>query len=66
MYLVRRIVNGAAGHLKEDGMLIVEIGNEREHAEAAFSDMPLTWLSTNAGDDMLFMVTADQLRRRSR
>lgn len=62
MDLVRRIVDGAAARLKDDGILIVEIGNEREHAEAAFSDIALTWLSTSAGDDMVFMVTAEQLR----
>lgn len=64
MDLVRRIVDGAGERLTEDGVLIVEIGNEREFAEAAFSDLDLTWLSTSAGDDMVFMVTADQLQQR--
>lgn len=63
MDLVRRIVDGAASRLKEHGLLIVEIGNERQHAEAAFADLDLTWLATSAGDDMLFMVTAEQLRQ---
>ena len=62
MDLVRRIVAGAAQRLAANGVLIVEIGNEREHAEAAFPDLELTWLSTSAGDDMVFLVTADQLR----
>lgn len=64
MDLVRRIVEGAAERLTEEGVLIVEIGNEREFAEAAFSDLDLTWLTTSAGDDMVFLVTADQLQQR--
>jgi ribosomal protein L3 glutamine methyltransferase len=61
MDLVRRIVEGARERLNPGGLLIVEIGNEREHAEAAFPDMELTWLSTSAGDDMVFMLSAEQL-----
>lgn len=61
MDLVRKIVAEAKRHLTPEGILIVEIGNEREYAEAAFSDLELTWLSTSAGDDMVFLITADQL-----
>lgn len=61
MDLVRRIVDGARSRLNPGGMLVVEIGNEREHAEAAFADLELTWLSTSAGDDMVFLLTAEQL-----
>jgi len=61
MDLVRRIVDGARSRLAPGGVLVVEIGNEREHAEAAFPDLELTWLSTSAGDDMVFLLTAEQL-----
>ena len=61
MDLVRRIVDGARSRLAPGGVLVVEIGNEREHAEAAFADLELTWLSTSAGDDMVFLLTAEQL-----
>jgi ribosomal protein L3 glutamine methyltransferase len=62
MDLVRKIVAGAAKRLTPKGILMVEIGNERANAEAAFPDLDLTWLSTSAGDDMVFLVTADQLK----
>jgi ribosomal protein L3 glutamine methyltransferase len=62
MDLVRKIVAGAAKHLTENGILVVEVGNERGFAEAAFPDLELTWLSTSAGDDMVFLLTADQLK----
>ncbi|HYC41447.1 MAG TPA: 50S ribosomal protein L3 N(5)-glutamine methyltransferase [Noviherbaspirillum sp.] len=61
MDLVRKIVAGAAERLTPNGVLVVEIGNEREFAEAAFADLELTWLSTSAGDDAVFLLTADQL-----
>jgi ribosomal protein L3 glutamine methyltransferase len=62
MDLVRKIVAGAAKRLKPNGILMVEIGNERAYAETAFPELDLTWLSTSAGDDMVFLVTADQLK----
>ena len=62
MDLVRKIVEGAADYLTPDGILMVEIGNEREYAEAAFGHLGLTWLTTSAGDDMVFLLTAEQLR----
>jgi ribosomal protein L3 glutamine methyltransferase len=62
MDLVRKIVAGAAERLTPNGVLVVEIGNEREFAEAAFPDLELTWVSTSAGDDMVFLLTADQLQ----
>jgi ribosomal protein L3 glutamine methyltransferase len=62
MDLVRKIVKGAADYLTPEGHLIVEIGTEREYAEAAFGHLGLTWLTTSAGDDQVFMLGADQLQ----
>jgi ribosomal protein L3 glutamine methyltransferase len=61
MDLVRRIVAGAKERLTPQGALVVEIGNEFAHAEAAFTELELTWLSTSAGDEAVFLVTAEQL-----
>jgi ribosomal protein L3 glutamine methyltransferase len=63
MDLVRKIVDGAAERLTPDGVLVVEIGNEREFAEAAFGELGLTWLTTSIGDDAVFLLTADQLAK---
>jgi len=62
MDLVRKIVAGAGQRLTPNGLLMVEIGNERAFAEAAFPELNLTWLTTSAGDDMVFLITADQLQ----
>ncbi|MFM7669875.1 MAG: 50S ribosomal protein L3 N(5)-glutamine methyltransferase [Betaproteobacteria bacterium] len=61
MDLVRRIVAGAKERLTPHGVLVVEIGNEFVHAEAALADLELTWLSTSAGDEAVFLVMASQL-----
>ena len=62
MDLVRKIVAGAAERLTDNGVLMIEIGNERAFAEAAFPELDLTWVSTSAGDDMVFLLYADQLK----
>jgi ribosomal protein L3 glutamine methyltransferase len=62
MDLVRKIIAGAAERLTPDGILMVEIGNERDYAEAAFGHLGLTWVTTSAGDDMVFLLTAEQLQ----
>lgn len=62
MDLVRQIVAGAAERLTPNGILMVEIGNEAHYAEAAFGHLGLTWLTTSAGDDMVFLLTAEQLQ----
>jgi ribosomal protein L3 glutamine methyltransferase len=65
MELVRKIVTGAARRLTRSGVLLVEVGHEREHAEAAFPDLELTWLTTSVGDDMVFLLSAEQLQAAS-
>lgn len=61
MDVVRRIIAGAREHLTDNGVLVVEIGNERNFVEAAFPDLPMTWRATSAGDDMVFLVQAADL-----
>jgi ribosomal protein L3 glutamine methyltransferase len=61
MDIVRRIIAGARDWLTDDGVLVVEIGNEREHVEAAFGGLDLVWLSTSAGDDNVFLIQASDL-----
>ncbi len=59
--LVRTILTGAKSRLTLDGILVVEVGHERAAVEAAFPNLELTWMTTSAGDDMVFLLTADQL-----
>ncbi|WP_250512894.1 50S ribosomal protein L3 N(5)-glutamine methyltransferase [Caballeronia sp. INDeC2] len=61
MDVVRRIVRDARKWLTEDGVLVVEIGNERPNVEAALGGLDLVWLSTSAGDDNVFLIQAADL-----
>lgn len=61
MDVVRRIVAEARKWLTEDGVLVVEIGNERENVEASLGGLDLVWLSTSAGDDNVFLIQAADL-----
>jgi ribosomal protein L3 glutamine methyltransferase len=61
MDIVRRIIADARNWLTEDGVLVVEIGNERAHVEAAFGGLDLVWMSTSAGDDNVFLIQAADL-----
>ncbi|WP_144112549.1 50S ribosomal protein L3 N(5)-glutamine methyltransferase [Paraburkholderia sp. BCC1886] len=61
MDIVRRIVAEARNWLTDDGVLVVEIGNERHNVEAAFGGLDLVWLSTSAGDDNVFLIQAVDL-----
>lgn len=61
MDIVRRIIGQARNWLTDDGVLVVEIGNERANVEAAFGGLELVWLSTSAGDDQVFLIQAADL-----
>ncbi len=63
MDLVRRILAGAAAHLTDDAVLVLEIGHERAHFERAFPRLEVAWLPTSAGDDQVLLVTRDALAR---
>jgi ribosomal protein L3 glutamine methyltransferase len=57
----RVILQHAAEHLTENGILIVEIGHNREALEAAFPDLPFTWLEVSAGDQFVFLLHREDL-----
>lgn len=59
--IVRRLLQGAAAHLEPDGILVVEVGHNRDLVEAAFPDLPFTWLPTRGGDDMVFLLRRSEL-----
>jgi len=52
----RTILKHAAQHLTENGLLVVEIGHNRDALEAAYPGLPFTWLDVSAGDQFVFML----------
>ncbi len=61
MDFVRRLFADAPARMSEHAVLVLEIGNEREHFEAAFPQLEVVWLETSAGDDQVLLVTRDAL-----
>lgn len=61
MDLVRRLLTEAADHLTEAGLLVLEIGHERAHFEAAFAQLEVVWLPTSATDDQVLLLTRENL-----
>ncbi len=61
MDAVRTILGEAPRHLNPDGMLIVEVGHNREAAEAAFPRLPFMWLATDSSDDSVFALRREEI-----
>jgi ribosomal protein L3 glutamine methyltransferase len=53
---VRTIVERAAGFLSPEGLLVVEVGANRDATEAAFPRLPFTWLATPSSEDSVFLL----------
>ena len=61
MDFVRPLLAQAAAHLRPGGVLVLEIGHERAHFEAAFPTLSPLWLSTSVGDDQVLLLTREDL-----
>jgi ribosomal protein L3 glutamine methyltransferase len=59
--VVRRILNQAKRHLTENGLLVVEMGAERETLVASYPDLEFTWLDAGADDAAVFLLERAQL-----
>ena len=57
----RQILQHAAKFLNPCGVLLVEIGHNRDVLEAAYPDLPFVWLETSGGDGFVFLLTREQL-----
>lgn len=61
MDFVRQLLADAPARMSPKGVLVLEIGHERAHFEAAFPGLEAIWLSTSAGDDQVLLLTRDDL-----
>jgi ribosomal protein L3 glutamine methyltransferase len=57
----RQILAAAKAHLNPGGLLVVEIGHNRDALEAANPALPFTWLDTESGDQFVFMLRREDL-----
>ncbi|CDM24715.1 Protein-N(5)-glutamine methyltransferase PrmB, methylates LSU ribosomal protein L3p [Castellaniella defragrans 65Phen] len=61
MDLVRRILANAPDFMAPEGLLVLEIGHERAHFEAAFPELEPVWLDTAATTGQILLLRRAQL-----
>jgi ribosomal protein L3 glutamine methyltransferase len=62
MDLIRKIIANAPDYLSERGALVLEIGNEVEHFQKAFPQIPVIWMDVSAGNEQVLLIQAEDLR----
>ena len=61
MQFIRGLMKEARSYLSPHGVLVLEVGHERAHFEAAFPRLPVVGLPTSAGDDHVLLIEARYL-----
>ena len=61
MDFIRQLFIDLPDRMNHKAILILEIGNEREHFEAAFPRLEAVWLETSAGEDQVLLLTKEAL-----
>jgi ribosomal protein L3 glutamine methyltransferase len=65
MDFVRHLMSEAPARLTRHGALVIEIGHEADHFEAAFPDLEFAWLPVAAGERMIVALTRRALAGRT-
>jgi ribosomal protein L3 glutamine methyltransferase len=55
------LLKEARKHLNDGGVLVVEIGHNRDALLDAYPDLPFTWLEVESGNEFVFLLTKEQL-----
>jgi ribosomal protein L3 glutamine methyltransferase len=63
MDFIRPMLKAAAPVMSPQAVLVLEIGNEREHFERAFPRLQAIWLETSAGHDQVLLLERSTLLR---
>ena len=61
MDFIRELFLDLPDRMNHKAILVLEIGNERDHFEAAFPRLEAVWLETSAGEDQVLLVTKEAL-----
>jgi ribosomal protein L3 glutamine methyltransferase len=61
MDFVRQMFQDAPSRMSTLAVLVLEIGNERAHFEAAFPQLEVAWLETSSGEDQVLLITREAL-----
>jgi len=61
MDFIRQLLRAAPQHMTEKAVLVLEIGNEQAHFEAAFPGLETVWLETSSGEEQVLLLTRHAL-----
>jgi ribosomal protein L3 glutamine methyltransferase len=61
MDFIRQLLKAAPQHMTDKAVLVLEIGNEQAHFEAAFPQLETIWLETSAGEAQVLLLTRPAL-----
>jgi ribosomal protein L3 glutamine methyltransferase len=61
MDFIRGLIAQARSHLGPHGVLVLEVGHERQHFHDAFPRLPAVGLPTSLGDDQVLLIQAADL-----
>jgi ribosomal protein L3 glutamine methyltransferase len=61
MDFIRPLIAQAAAHMNPHAVLVLEIGHEWAHFDAAFPQLESAWLPTSAGEDQVLLLTRESL-----
>lgn len=59
--VTRKILQEAADHLNDGGLLFVEVGNSMIHMEEEFPDVPFEWIEFERGGLGVFVISKEDL-----
>ena len=62
MDFIRAMLRDAMDHLADGAVLVLEVGHERNHFQAAFPTLEVVWLETETTDDQVFLLTRGALQ----
>ena len=60
------LLSEAASYLNEGGLLVVEIGHNRDALLEAYPNLAFTWLEVESGNEFVFLLTKQQLHKHPR
>jgi len=59
--ITRKILQNAASHLTETGIIVVEVGNSQYALMELYPDIPFQWIEFERGGDGVFIMTKQEL-----
>jgi ribosomal protein L3 glutamine methyltransferase len=61
MSFIRSLLHHVASHMTQHAVVVLEIGHEWPHFDAAFPTLESVWLPTSAGEDQVLLFTREAL-----